>query len=111
MFVCVACCIQAERLKYAGKIGNAIWLIDHNYVDEVDPKDLYLAAMEGLVSKLDQNSAFIPPQQYQEFQEVIEQQFGGIGVLIEGPPTVKQLTVVSPIRNSPASKRGCSRAM
>jgi carboxyl-terminal processing protease len=106
MFVCVACCIQAERLKYAGKIGNAIWLIDQNYVEDVDPKELYLSAMEGLVSKLDQNSAFIPPQQYKEFQEVIEQQFGGIGVLIEGPPTVKQLTVVSPIRNSPAFKAG-----
>jgi carboxyl-terminal processing protease len=72
----------------------------------VDPKELYFAAMEGLLSKLDQNSAFIPPQEYQQFQEVIEQQFGGIGVLIEGPPVAKRLTVVSPIRNSPAFKAG-----
>ena len=106
MFVSVACCVQAERLKYAGKIGYAIGLIEQNYVDEVDPRDLYVAAMEGIVSRLDQNSAFIPPQKYEEFQEVIEQQFGGIGILIEGPPVVDRLTVVTPILGSPAFKAG-----
>ena len=77
MFVSVACCVQAERLKYAGKIGYAIGLIEQNYVEDIDPQDLYVAAMQGIVSRLDENSAFIPPQKYQEFQEVIEQQFGG----------------------------------
>ncbi|MDX1928733.1 MAG: S41 family peptidase [Pirellulaceae bacterium] len=106
MFVSVACCVQAERLKYAGKIGYAIGLIEQNYVEEVDPQDLYVAAMQGIVSRLDQNSAFIPPQKYQEFQEVIEQQFGGVGILIEGPPVVKRLTVVAPILGSPAFEAG-----
>jgi carboxyl-terminal processing protease len=106
MFVSVACCVQAERLKYAGKIGYAIGLIEKNYVEEVDPQDLYVAAMQGIVSQLDQNSAFIPPQKYAEFQEVIEQRFGGIGVLIEGPPAVDRLSVVSPIIGSPAFQAG-----
>ncbi len=106
MFVSVACCVQAERLKYAGKIGYAIGLIEQNYVEEVDPRDLYLAAMEGIVSRLDQNSAFIPPQKYEEFQQVIEQKFGGIGILIEGPPAADRLTVVAPILGSPAFKAG-----
>ena len=106
MFVSVACCVQAERLKYAGKIGYAIGLIEQNYVDEIDPQELYVAAMHGIVSRLDQNSAFIPPQKYQEFQEVIEQQFGGVGILIEGPPAVKRLTVVAPILGSPAFEAG-----
>jgi carboxyl-terminal processing protease len=106
MFVSVACCVQAERLKYAGKIGYAIGLIEQNYVEEIDPQDLYVAAMQGIVSRLDQNSAFIPPQKYQEFQEVIEQRFGGIGILIEGPPAVKRLTVVAPILGSPAFQAG-----
>lgn len=106
MFVSVACCVQAERLKYAGKIGYAIGLIEENYVEEIDPEDLYIAAMNGIVSRLDQNSAFIPPQKYQEFQEVIEQQFGGVGILIEGPPVVKRLTVVAPILGSPAFEAG-----
>lgn len=106
MFVCIACYVQAERLKYAGKIGSAMQLIEQNYVDDVDPQDLYTAAMEGMVSKLDQFSEFIPPARYEEFQAVIEQQFGGLGVLIEGPPVAKQLTVVAPIPGTPAFRAG-----
>ncbi len=106
MVVCLACYFQAERLKYAGKLGYAILKIKDNYVDEVDPQDLYMAAMEGMISKLDQFSEFIPPTKYEEFQSMIEQQFGGLGILIEGPPAVPQLTVVAPIPGSPAFAAG-----
>lgn len=106
MFVSVACCVQAERLKYAGKIGYAIGLIEQNYVEPVDPSDLYIAAMQGIVSRLDENSAFIPPRKYEEFQEVLEQKFGGIGIVVEGPPEVDRLTVVAPILGSPAFRAG-----
>lgn len=106
IMVSLACYMQAERLKYGGKIGRNIRLIEENFVEEVDPDELYVAAMQGIVSKLDRFSDFIPPTQYEEFQAVIEQQFGGIGVLIEGPPTVEQLTVVTPIPGTPAFKAG-----
>ncbi|MCA9259557.1 MAG: S41 family peptidase [Planctomycetales bacterium] len=106
ILVCGACYIQAERLKYAGKIGTAIQLIEQNYVESKDPEDLYLAAMEGIVSELDQFSEFIPPKRYQEFQSVIEQKFGGLGVLIEGPPAAPRLTVVAPIPGTPAFNAG-----
>lgn len=106
MLVCIACYVQAERLKYAGKIGSAIQLIEQNYVEAISAEELYVAAMEGMVSKLDQFSEFIPPAQYKEFQAVIEQQFGGLGVMIEGPPNAKRLTVVTPIPGTPAFKAG-----
>lgn len=106
MIVCLACYFQAERLKYAGKLGYAIQKIKNNYVDEIDPQDLYMAAMKGMVSELDQFSEFIPPTKYEEFQSLIEQQFGGLGILIEGPPSVSQLTVVAPIPGSPAFAAG-----
>ncbi len=104
--ICLACYFQAERLKYAGKLGTAILKIRDNYVDEIDPQDLYMAAMKGMVSELDQFSEFIPPAKYEEFQSMIEQQFGGLGILIEGPPAVPQLTVVAPIPGSPAFVAG-----
>ncbi len=106
ILVCLACYIQAERLRYAGKIGNAIQLIEANYVEPVDPKELYYNAMEGMVSKLDPYSEFIPPKRYEEFHTAIEQEFGGVGILVEGPPTVKQLTVVAPIPGTPAFEAG-----
>ncbi len=106
MLVCIACYVQAERLKYAGKIGSAISLIEQNYVEERDADDLYHAAMEGMVSKLDRFSEFIPPKEYEQFQAGIEQRFGGIGILIEGPPAAEQLTVVTPIPGTPAFRAG-----
>lgn len=106
MLVCIACYMQAERLEYAGRIGSAIQLIEQNFVEEVEPEDLYFAAMKGIVSELDQFSEFIPPTRYAEFQSVIEQQFGGLGVFIEGPPTVERLTVVAPMPGTPAYKAG-----
>ncbi len=104
--VCLACYFQAERLKYAGKLGYAIQKIKNNYVDDIDPQDLYMAAMKGMVSELDPFSEFIPPAKYEEFHSLIEQQFGGLGILIEGPPSVPQLTVVAPIPGSPAFAAG-----
>ncbi|MEZ6136879.1 MAG: S41 family peptidase [Pirellulaceae bacterium] len=104
--VCFACYIQADRLRYAGKIGSALDLIDENFIDEVDSEELYIAAMNGMVSKLDRFSEFIPPARYDDFQSMIEQQFGGLGVLIEGPPVSKQLTVVAPIPGTPAFEAG-----
>ncbi|GIW99959.1 MAG: peptidase S41 [Pirellulaceae bacterium] len=104
--VCLACYVQAQRLKYGGKVATAIQLIESEYVEPVDPRELYYGAMEGMVSKLDPYSEFIAPQRYQEFQTAIEQQFGGVGMLVEGPPAVPQLTIVAPIPGTPAYEAG-----
>lgn len=104
--ICLACAVQARHMRYGSKVGQAISLVEEYYVREVDPDDLYVAAMDGIVSKLDQFSDFISPQKYQEFQATIEQRFGGIGVTIEGPPLIKRLTVVSPIPRTPAYQAG-----
>ncbi len=103
--LCVLCYTQARRLKYAGRIGAAIETIEQNYVDPVKGDDLYQAAMKGLL-KLDPYSEFIPAAEYGEFQATIEQQFGGVGILIEGPPVTRRLTVVAPLANTPAYEAG-----
>ncbi len=104
--VCIACAIQARTMRYGSKVGQAIRMVEDYYIKEVDPQDLYVAAMDGIVSKLDQFSVFIPPQRYKEFQSTIEQRFGGIGINIEGPPAVNRLTVIAPIPGTPAFRAG-----
>ena len=104
--VCIACAIQARTMRYGSKVGQAIRMVEDYYINEVDPQDLYIAAMDGIVSKLDQFSDFIPPQRYKEFQSTIEQRFGGIGINIEGPPAVNRLTVIAPIPGTPAFRAG-----
>lgn len=104
--VCVACYMQAQRMKYGGKIGSAIQLIEDNFVEDVEADELYYAAMDGVVSKLDRFSEFISPKKYDQFQSVIEQKFGGLGILVEGPPAAEQLTVIAPIPGTPAFAAG-----
>lgn len=103
--VCLLCYMQAKRLKYAGRIGAAIETIEQYYVEDVKGDDLYQSAMKGLL-KLDPYSEFIPATEYTEFQATIGQQFGGVGILIEGPPTSRELTVVAPLLNTPAYEAG-----
>lgn len=103
---CIVCAVQARNMRYGGKIGHAIQLVQDNYIEPVDPHELFLSAMDGVVKKLDQYSEFIPPQQYQEFHSVIEQKFGGIGIQIEGPPAIPRLTVIAPIPKTPAFHAG-----
>ncbi len=105
LVVCLACYLQARRLKYAGRIGAAIETIEANYVDPISGDELYESAMKGML-ELDPYSEFIPPPEYKEFQATIEQQFGGVGLLIEGPPATRTLTVVSPLHKTPAYEAG-----
>ncbi len=103
---CLACAIQARNARYGGMIGHAIRLIEENFVDPVDPQGLFENAMRAVAKDLDEHSEYIPAQRYKEFHSMIEQKFGGIGIQIEGPPSVPRLTVVAPIPKTPAFLAG-----
>lgn len=106
MIVCLGCFYQARRLRLSGEIGTAMQLISRAYVEPVDQKQLFDSAMSGMLADLDPYSAYIPPIEYQPFQDVLKQQFEGLGVNLEGPPLVERLTVVTPLAGSPAHKAG-----
>lgn len=81
-------------------------LISRAYVEPVDQRQLFDSAMSGMLSDLDPYSSYIPPIEYQPFQDLLKQQFEGLGVSLEGPPAVERLTVVTPLAGSPAYKAG-----
>jgi len=78
--------------------------IDRNYVKEVSRRELMEAAIEGLLSKLDAYSDYIPPDELETFKSGVESEFGGIGIQIGMEDG--QLTVISPIFGSPAYRAG-----
>jgi carboxyl-terminal processing protease len=81
-------------------------LIDSQYVEESNPEELYNAAMKGMIDSLDPYSGFIPPSSLMSFRSVLEQEFGGLGVSLDGPPRRDRFTVVSALFDSPAYKVG-----
>jgi len=83
---------------------DVIGLLQKEYVEETNSKDLVQGAIKGMLETLDPHSAFMPPKMYKEMQEETKGRFEGLGLEI----TIKDgvLTVVSPIEGTPAFKAG-----
>lgn len=83
---------------------DVIELIQKNYVDPVDTKDLIIKGIQGMVQSLDPHSALLPPEAFKELKMDTQSEFGGIGIVITMQKGV--LTVISPIEGTPAYRAG-----
>ncbi len=110
--IIIAACLSAlcyfvqRRAKTAMMVGDALEMIDTFYVDPVDHDELLIAAMDGMTSKLDEHSEFIPREEYESFQDSINQEFAGIGIFVEQPEVGEPVRVVTPLVGSPALRAG-----
>uniref|UniRef100_A0A832GMX8 S41 family peptidase n=1 Tax=Caldimicrobium thiodismutans TaxID=1653476 RepID=A0A832GMX8_9BACT len=96
---------KKEDTYKALKLFSQIFrLIEENYVTEINPKDLILGAIEGMLSSLDPHSSLMKPEEFKELEIETKGSFTGIGIEI----TIKDdiLTVVAPIEDTPAWKAG-----
>lgn len=78
--------------------------IDRNYVKDVSRRDLMEAAIRGMISKLDQYSGYIPPDEMESFRGSVENEFGGIGIQVAIEKG--RLIVISPLIGTPAYRAG-----
>jgi len=104
--VSLACYVKADRNRYASALAQAMNVIDAHYLDEVSYCELYENAMQGMAKGLDPYSAYISPTEYLRFMEGLEQEFGGIGILVEVDQKTERLTVMSPLLDTPAYRAG-----
>ncbi len=77
------------------------------YVDRntLDTQKLIYGAIQGMVNSIgDPYTVFFEPQQSKKFQEEISGSFGGVGIEIGKRQDV--LTVIAPIKDTPAYKAG-----
>lgn len=90
-----------EKLKVFTEILS---LVQSNYVDDVNSKELIYGAVKGMLETLDPHSSFMSPDAFREMQVETQGSFGGLGIEI----TVKDrmLTVVAPIEGTPADRAG-----
>ncbi len=118
--VALFCYPRVQKNPYARVFNEAAATIERRYVDRVPASDLLEGAMQGMAGRLDENSAYIPPSELQalrepiyralaelqRFQEVVDQQFVGVGMEVTLDPETRQLTVLSPMFGSPAYLAG-----
>ena len=94
-----------NRTNGVNKIETAIKLVEKNYVEEVDQNKLIDGAIQGMMSALgDPFSSYMGQETAQHFSEQIEGSFTGIGA--EVSMENGNVTVVSPIKGSPAERAG-----
>ncbi len=86
--------------------NQVLGLVEENYVDEVEAKDLVYGAIRGLLNELDPHCTFLDPDSYKEMQEEQQGSFSGLGIVISLRGEDKELTVISPIEGTPAYRAG-----
>ena len=93
-----------ETYKGLKLFTEVIELIQKNYVDEVDSKELIEKAIQGMVRGLDPHSSLLPPEAFEDLSIDTKGEFTGIGIHI----TMQDgfVTVISPIEDTPAYKAG-----
>jgi len=83
---------------------DVLSIIQKDYAEDVESKDLIYNSIKGMVRDLDPHSSFLTPEDYKEMQIDTKGTFGGIGIEIGIRDDM--LTVISPIEDTPAFKAG-----
>lgn len=80
--------------------------VERNYVKEVDRRRLMEAALRGMLLELDPYSTYISPQELSQFNQRVDQEFGGVGIQVQIDPASRRIMVISPLPDTPAYNAG-----
>lgn len=96
--------VPDETYEYLQLFNQVLSIVQHDYVKEVNTKDLIYGAIRGMLATLDPHSVFMPKEDFDEMRQDISGEFGGLGIEIN----VKNgwIMIVSPIEDTPAWKAG-----
>lgn len=97
--------IQGEMPDNMEKVGKAFTLIQDNFIEKVEDQQLIEGAIQGMLATLeDPHSSYMDVEMMNQFNEQIESSFQGIGAEVSMVNGV--VTIVSPIKDSPAEEAG-----
>lgn len=87
------------------KVERVQEIIQENYIEEVDDDELTEGAIKGMLETLDDPySSYMSGEEMEDFNEEISSSFQGIGA--EVSMQEDKVTVIAPIKDSPAEKAG-----
>lgn len=99
---------KARQNRYAAPFSEAVDLIKRNYIQPIDDRELFEAAMDGMTARLDDYSRYLSPEEYTSMlQTSIELEFEGIGAhLTMSDPTASDPSSADPSSADPSSPAG-----
>lgn len=78
--------------------------IRNAYVEEVNDKELFEQAIEGMLAGLDPHSVYLTEDSFEDLQESTSGEFGGLGIEVGMEDGF--IKVIAPIDGTPADKAG-----
>lgn len=106
LIVTISASFLGINMAQLGRTAQIILLIKSESLVEVDNRQLLEGAMKGLVGSLkDPYSAYLDAKEYEQLETQMEGSYGGIGIYV-GMREDNRLTVISPIKGTPADKAG-----
>ena len=89
------------------EIRNAILKeLSRSYVDSLPVGRIERAAMDAMLDELDPYTVYIPEEEQEDFQMMINNTYGGIGAIIYKPDQDGNVIINEPYAGSPAVKAG-----
>jgi carboxyl-terminal processing protease len=95
---------KSSRYENLDAFTEVMYLIEKNYVEEVENKTLVDGAIKGMLQGLDPHSTYFTEKEYKDFQVETKGEFGGLGITIGMRDNI--LTVIAPIEDTPAFRAG-----
>jgi carboxyl-terminal processing protease len=94
--------------RYSRVLAESFDRVSKRYYRPIKEQELFEGAMAAVLSKkrLDEHSEYIPPMEKQEFDNELNQERLGIGILQVQDPATKQPLVLSPVPDGPAVAAG-----
>ena len=102
----VLCYVQVPHNQYFRVYQHAVELVQADYVNPIDNRELFEHSMHGLMQSLDEFSVYLEPRTHQRLQEGLNQQFAGIGISMLPREIDTGFIVETPFLNGPAHKAG-----
>ncbi|NIW80292.1 MAG: PDZ domain-containing protein, partial [Calditrichae bacterium] len=78
--------------------------LSHNYVDEIDPKELSESAIDGMLEEFDPYTVFFEDPGSHQMRMITRGKYGGVGMEIGIQND--RITVIAPMEDTPAKKAG-----
>ena len=89
------------------EIENAIIMeLNRSYVDSLPVGRIRRAALDAMLANLDPYTVYVPEEEKEDFQMMINSTYGGIGAIIFKPDVNGNVIINEPYEGSPAVKGG-----
>lgn len=89
------------------RINEVKRMIDKNYYKKADDYDVLIGMIKGAVNSLkDPYSYYMTEDEYKKFNEETDGEFAGLGIYVSGSIDDNLITVVAPMKGTPADRAG-----